>query len=160
EGLEDGGVVIGIDDGNGLAGAVQGQVVDAVTAADLRRGVDGGTVAGQVVGDGVAGQLELVDHQGQQERSGAARAVPTEGKQRRAGVEGPVIDGQGIAAEGNGAGVVARLEEEDASVGPAVQRRQVDGAVAAEGEVAKGAGAVGQGVVAAGVVDQHPGRAI
>ena len=39
EGLEDGRVVVGIDDGDGLAGAVERQVVDAVGGPDLGRGV-------------------------------------------------------------------------------------------------------------------------
>jgi len=34
-GLEDGRIVVGIDDGNGLARAVQRQVADAVRSADL-----------------------------------------------------------------------------------------------------------------------------
>ena len=38
-------VVVGVDDGDGLAGAVEGEVVDAVGGADLRRGVDGRAVA-------------------------------------------------------------------------------------------------------------------
>ncbi len=62
---------------------------------------------------------------------------------------------RGVAAQGEGLGIVARLEDHDPGVGPAGRRAQVEGAVAAERDAAVGAARAG--IVAAGVEDRHPG---
>ena len=57
-------VVVGIDDGDGLARAVQREVVDAVGGADLGRGVSdrpGRGIQGHGVGDGVAADRQRID---------------------------------------------------------------------------------------------------
>ena len=53
-------VVVGVDDGDGLAGAVQRQAADAIRGADLGRGVGQARVAQARVGD-VAGRVDAVE---------------------------------------------------------------------------------------------------
>src|SRR5439155_16604755 len=64
-------------------------------------------------------------------------------------------DPRGIAAHGDGVGVIRRLEEHDARIGPARRRAQADRGVAALRDAAVGAAA--PGIIAAAVDDHHPG---
>ena len=64
EGLVDARVVVGIDDGDGLAGAVQREAVDAVGGPDLGRRVGdrpGGCIQRDGVGDAVAAERQRID---------------------------------------------------------------------------------------------------
>ena len=103
----------------------------------------------RAVGDAVAADRERIDDERRIERPITALGKRGPRRVDRAG------DPRGIAAHGDGLRVVARLEEHDPRIGPARQRAQVEGGVAAQRDAA--VGAAGPGIIAAGVDDHHPG---
>src|SRR5262249_12592760 len=133
-GLEEGGVVVGVDDGDGLAGAVQGQVVDAVGRADLGRRVHGRASAGQTVDDRVAADDERADDVGARELASAAGGHRSARRVDHTAGDADVVSGQSQRGR-----VVARLEEEHAGIDPRGDRREVDVADTAPVDVAEGA---------------------
>ena len=56
-------VVVGLDNGNGLARAVQRQIVDAVGGADLCRSVNDPAVCRDQLRDGIAAERQGIDNQ-------------------------------------------------------------------------------------------------
>ena len=101
------------------------------------------------VGDAVAADRQRIDDRAAALSCGVA-ALGELGRRRVDRAGHPL---HGVAAEGQGLGVVAGLEDHDAGVGPGGRRGQVVRAVAAQRDAA--VGAARGGVLAAGVEDHH-----
>src|SRR5262249_17865849 len=145
-------IVVGIDDGDDLAGAILWQRVDAVGLADLVRGVNDPAGVRQIVHDAVA-----ADGQGIDDQRALELAVAADGERGGRRVDQAAGDDNAVAGERHGPGIVARLEDHDARIGLTAGGRQTDVAVAAQVYGAKRS--AGAGIIATGVIDEDPGIA-
>ena len=132
--LENGRVVVSVDDRDRLTGAVERQIADAVGRSNLGRGV--GDAAGErskLSPSAMAAPLsDIVSTMSEMEWSCCRRALPLSTSKGRRRADHAADTLHGGAAEGQGLGVVAALEDEYAGVSTGGQRGQIDRSTAAQ----------------------------
>ena len=116
-------------------------------------------VEAESVGDRVAAHSQRIDDERDRARGAANLGIAALGELGRRGVDRAGDPLHGVAAEGEGLGVVTGLEEQDPGIRARACRRQADAAIAAERDGPEGSTVRSRTGVKAGadVENGHPG---